>query len=77
MRLTDYEFSPILRKDIELRQMMDEIRNIINNGKYQLAVVNGVPGWTGEEGDTVLMSSGGVYRLYSYINGGWHYATLT
>ncbi len=76
-KIEDYEFSPILRKDVELRQVMDSIRNILNNGKYQLAVVDGIPSWTGEEGDTVLMSSGGVYRLYSYLNGGWHYVALT
>lgn len=77
MKVEDYEFSPILRKDIELRQVMDSVRNILNNGRYQLMVVGGVPGWTGEDGETVLCNAGGTLRIYCYIAGGWHYTALT
>ena len=65
----------MLRKDVELRQVIDDMRNIVNNGRYQLLVVDGIPGWTGDEGETVIMSSGGSLRLYSYVSGVWHYVS--
>lgn len=77
MKFENYEFSPILRKDVELREFVDRTQQIINLGRYQLRVIEGIPGWTGDEGEMVAYSSGGVYRLYIYINSSWRVVALT
>jgi len=77
LKLEDYQFSPTLNKDIELREVITNIKDIINNGRYQMRVLDGYPTWTGEEGEAVFVSSGGVYRLYVYASNGWRYVAFT
>lgn len=76
MKVEDYDFSPILREDVELRGFVDNVKQIMNNGRYQVRIVASAPNWTGDEGEIVAFSAGGVYRLYIYISGDWRVAAL-
>lgn len=60
------------KKDPALLDFMDYTMNILNQGRYQLRVVSGVPAWTGEDGDMVMYASGTSRGIYFYINGQWN-----
>jgi hypothetical protein len=75
MKIADHFFSKLLRKDVSFLEFVDEIRNIINLGRYQMRIVSSVPTWTGDDGEHLLYISGGVRRLYFYdgTNSTWHF----
>lgn len=75
MKLSDIEFSKDTRKDVALIDFLNEIYNLVNNGRYQLRVVSSVPTWSGEQGEHLLYISGTVMRLYIYdiTNSSWKY----
>jgi len=77
VKLEAYEFSPTLRQDVELREFVESVRQIVNNGRYQARIVTSVPDWVGDEGEIVAYSTGGVYRLYIYLSSGWRVVALT
>lgn len=53
-----------------LNNYLEKLQSIVN-GKYNLDVETSAPTWTGEEGDMVVYSSGGVYRIYIYLEDAW------
>lgn len=55
---------------IQLNQILEDFWNI-TNGRYVSDTVSSVPTKESEEGDMKLYSSGGVYRIYIYLNDGW------
>ena len=89
MRVQDYA----LPKEVptETKEFLDDIRRILNNGGYVPQTIAAVPGWAGEQGESVHVLNGNEQRLY-YYNGfsgiwnfglplstqyGWTYITVT
>ena len=76
MRLTVYQFG----KDVpvELQEAIEDIRMLLNNGKYTPRVVTTEPTYTGEEGETVILNSGPTNKyLFHYANSAWWYVAMT
>lgn len=75
MKLSDYEFSLATRKDTNLLGYLNDIFNLLNNGRYQMRVVTSVPTWTGEQGEHLLYISGTVRRFYFWddTNSTWQF----
>lgn len=75
MRVEDYEFSKELRKDIGFLNFANDIRNILNLGRYQMRVVTTVPSHTGESGEHLLFISGTTRRFYFWddTNSTWQF----
>jgi hypothetical protein len=73
MKVQDYA----LPKEIptETKEFLDDIRRILNNGGYVPQTIGAVPGWYGEEGESVNVISGAEQRLYYFnnINATWNY----
>jgi hypothetical protein len=65
MRVQDYA----LPKEIptETKEFLDDIRRILNNGGYVPQVINAIPGWAGDDGESVIVNNGTEQRLY-YFN---------
>src|SRR3990167_4995660 len=75
MKIQDYSFSTDTRKDINLLSILDDFKDLINNGRYQMRVVSTVPTYTGEDGEHLLYISGTTRRLYWYdaTNATWQF----
>ena len=59
-------------QDSETRLFKDAVRQEWNYGKYQIPVINGLPGWTGNVGEAVLYKPGsGGTTQYVWINTAW------
>lgn len=73
MKLQDYA----LPREIptETKEMLDEIRRIINNGGYVPQALSAIPAWYGEDGEWVYYVLGNEQRNYYFntINGVWNY----
>lgn len=73
MRVQDYS----LPKEIptEAKEMLDDIRRVLNNGGYVPQVLPGVPNWYGETGESVVTAVDAQQRLYyyNYNNNSWDY----
>lgn len=73
MRVQDYS----LPKEVptETKEFLDNIRVILNNGGYVPQTIGAVPGWAGEEGESVNVVSGAEQRMYYFNNltGLWNY----
>lgn len=54
---------------------VNEVRNILNLGRYQMRIVTSVPDWTGEGGEHLLYISGTVRRFYWWddTNSTWQF----
>ena len=67
MKVNDYFFD-----EDDLNSFKDEIRQILNFGKYQEQVVTTVPVWAGRPGEQVLFTpaSGGTTN-YFYKDSAW------
>ena len=67
-KLSDFQFM----NDIQLQSFKDEVRNILNFGKYQKQVVTTVPSWSANLGEEVLLrpTSGGTTN-YFYAGTAW------
>lgn len=61
MKLDDVDFRNVPQ---ELLDFKDQVITLINNGKYQKAVVSTAPTWTGRRGEEVYFISGNTGRLY-------------
>lgn len=89
MRVQDYA----IPKEVptETKEFLDDIRRILNNGGYVPQVISSIPGWYGEDGESVIWVNGAEQRLY-YFNSaasiwnyglplstkyGWTYLTVT
>lgn len=68
MKLPD---AVIHTRDPELQEWMDYVSLILNNGRYQLRVVDEVPTHTTHEGEFLLYASGDTRELYAYVNSQW------
>lgn len=73
MKVQDYA----LPKEIptETKEFLDDIRRILNNGGYVPQTITGVPGWYGDDGESVVVNNGAEQRLY-YFNttmGTWNF----
>jgi len=55
---------------VNLNTYFELVRDILN-GDFTLKVDTSVPTKAGTEGDVRAYSSGGTYRIYIYLNGGW------
>lgn len=58
-------------KDPELIDMLTDMRNLLNNGRYVIPVATSVPSNAGDEGQEVLVSNGNKVDRYTYVNGVW------
>ena len=75
MRLPAYEFPRNVSNEVQ--EAIEDIRMLINNGKYQLRIVTAEPTYEGEEGELVIYNAGASKYLFSYIDGNWWYVQLT
>ncbi len=75
MKLAGYEFSKEIRKDSSFVDFVNDIINLINNGRYQLRIVSTVPTHVGDDGELLLYISGTVKRMYWYdaTNATWQF----
>lgn len=48
----------------EMQDFMDDVRAILNYGKYQFNVVSAIPDWAGKQGESALFVAGGTSALY-------------
>lgn len=65
-KITKFDDSALLTINNALEQIWN-----LSNGQFNLNVMSSAPTWTSKEGDIVSFSSGGVYRIYIYLNSGW------
>ena len=75
--MQSYEVSRKLRKDTALLDFMNDVRLILNFGRYQNKIITSVPTHVGDDGETSLYISGKVKRQYFYdrTNSTWNYLT--
>jgi len=57
----------------QLVDHIEQVQDILNNGKYQMNVLSTIPSHTTEEGCSLFYASGTVRRFYAYLNGQWNY----
>ena len=55
---------------VELNAVLEKLWNI-TNGRYTPETTSSAPTIAAGEGDLKVYSSGGVYRIYIYLNDGW------
>ena len=76
MRLQSYQFDKEV--PLEVQEAIEDIRMLINNGKYTPRVVTSEPTYQGEEGEMVIMNAGPTNKyLFHYANSAWWYVALT
>ena len=77
MQVADVELKD---RDPELNDFVDNVQQILNNGKYQFAVVDSTPSYVGSQGESVLVagnpSSPNTQQLFTSINGQWNYISF-
>lgn len=61
MKANDYSLSMLPLEAVEL---LDDMKSILNFGKYQFPVVSTVPNWKGRAGEQVIYLSGSTGRFY-------------
>lgn len=73
MRVED--FSLPREVPTEAKEMLDNIRRILNNGGYVPQVISAIPAWTGDDGEWVIYVNGAELRNYVYnaTNATWEY----
>jgi len=71
-KLVDHDFGKL---NPELVDFKDEVRDLLNYGKFQLAVVSAAPTYSGHKGEAVLFLSGTGGALYFYTGVGWNAVT--
>ena len=69
----------ITKERIQLQEMLDEIRNIVNSGNIEVEVTSAAsPAFDApQETKMVLSIFGGTFRFYISYLGNWYYAGLT
>lgn len=60
-KIDDYDIRGIPQEQVDLN---DDIRTIINFGKYQSATISAAPGWTGRRGESVYAFTADSGYLY-------------
>ena len=65
-RITDFDQNGLVSLNETLEQLWD-----VTNGRMNLDVKSSAPTSVPTEGTMVAYSTGGVYRIYVYLNGGW------
>lgn len=58
-------------KEIELRDFIDVVQTIINNGLMEMRIFTAIPTWTANDGETGIYVNGAIRQLYFYLNGVW------
>jgi len=61
MKINAYDVHELPQEAIDL---LEDIRTLLNFGKYQRQIVTGVPGWNGRAGEEALVFSSGSGSLY-------------
>ena len=69
MKLAQIDFRPSV--DVDVQEALDRIRIIINQGRYQLQVVDTAPTWSANDGELAVYAGASDYRLYAHIGGAW------
>lgn len=64
MRVEDYAFPR--ETSTEIKEMLDNIRRILNNGGYVPQTVSAIPAWSGDDGEWVIYINGNEVRNYQY-----------
>ncbi len=65
-RITDFDQKGLVVVNENFERLWD-----LTNGRYVSDVVSSVPTNSSDEGSMKIYSSGGIYRIYIYLNGGW------
>jgi microcystin-dependent protein len=47
-------------------------RSVLNEGRYQMRILNSAPTWVANDGEVVLVQTGTERALYAYITDGWY-----
>jgi len=73
MKVQDYTLPKTI--PTEAKEMLDDIRRILNNGGYVPQTIAAVPAWAGDDGESVLQSNAGEIRNYWYdvATATWNY----
>jgi len=76
MRISVFEFDKKVPMDVQ--EALENIRLLLNNGKYVPRVVTTEPTYTGEIGEDLIFISGptNAYR-FTYTQYGWFYVAMT
>lgn len=61
MKVNDYSLAFL---PLEAIDALDDIKTILNYGKYQYPVVTTIPSWVGRQGESALFIASGTIRLY-------------
>lgn len=61
MKIQTYDVHELPQEAID---MLEDIRTLVNYGKYQFQVVTSFPGFTGRQGEVVLYFVGNTGALY-------------
>jgi len=69
MRLEDIPLPRTIA--VQALELFEQIKEVLNTGRYEMRVVSSVPTWTANEGETVLYTSGAVWEFYAYLDGAW------
>ena len=68
-KLSDYELRGLPQQAID---MLDDIRDLLNSGKYQGSVATtGIPGWSANTGEFAFFSAGSDRRVYLRSSTAW------
>ncbi len=69
------DFSLPKTVDARLRQMMDDVLQILNDGEYEFKIVSSAPAADspGFQGEVRHVLSGATMRKYIYASGNWYY----
>src|SRR3990167_5628821 len=59
--------------DRSVRDSLDQVTLILNNGKYSGQVTTTPPTWAARNGEFVFLNSSGAARVYFYANNSWNF----
>ena len=68
-KLSEYTFYT----DLQLELFKNDVRNLVNNSKYQQAVIGFLPSWSGNPGESIIYSpnSGGMTQYVYNMHTAW------
>ena len=76
MRISVFEFDKKVTMDVQ--ETLENIRMLLNNGKYTPSITSTEPTYTGEVGEFVVYVAGPTSAyLFVYTSYGWFYGALT
>jgi len=59
--------------DRSVRDSLDQVTLILNNGKYSGQVVTSPPAWQARNGEFAFLNSSGNLRIYFYASNQWNF----